>query len=212
MTLIALIDTETPELAGGTIDCLLGLGECARAPSSADFKVRTSGTGLAEIIGLTAVAGRQRNAYRLTVRFALDAGLLSISYLPPAAQSAVVPRSTPPIEVTVVGSDLHSTLASNGAEWHRPVTRPPARQAVSEPSSLTTAQVLSLVARPQQPPVSPVPASAAPQEAVTAAARETTAGRRAGLAPPCEAANGNASPINGAAKAGATALRLADEG
>ena len=146
MTLIALIDTEGPDAETGVIDCMIGLPEAARAPAVADFQLRTSGTGMAEIVGLTAVAGRQRNTFRLTVRFAPDSGLLSVRYQPPAAQSAVVPRTLPPIEVSVVGTSTSSRLASDGDEWHLPSERraqPPVPSTRQQPP----AQVVPLARR-----------------------------------------------------------------
>lgn len=186
MTIIAFLDTDGPYAAEGIIDCMVGLPATSRAPTCADFHVRTSGSGDADIIGVTAVAGRQRNAYRLTVRFKPDAGLLSVRYMPPAAESAVVPRSLPPIEVSVVGSPWQTHLTHDGDEWHVPADKPAERVAPNHAAAsresddsmrLAEARILPLI-RP------------APAEAPPAAPREP-ARRPAAVAgvPPLESAN-----------------------
>lgn len=126
MTVIALLDTEmSPGDTGlgdkGLIDCMVGLPATARAPGLHDFDVRASGAGSAEVIGVTPLAGKTRNAYRLTIRHSGDAGLLAVRYRPERTATHGNKQGAG-IDVTVMGSECRSLLDANGDEWHLPLS------------------------------------------------------------------------------------------
>lgn len=160
MTVIALVDTEMSESDNGTIDCLVGLPENVRAPAMKDFLVRTSGLGGAEIIGVTPLAGQRRNSWRLTVRFAPDAGLLSIRYRPELTATHGT-RQSAGIDVTVLGSDCRSMIDEGGDEWHVPLAQSAAPRQGGQPERGGQAPAPSPAA-PPAPEASPPRAQVLP--------------------------------------------------
>lgn len=146
MTVIALLDTEMSDVDRGLIDCMVGLPDLARPPLPSDFVVRTSGLGGAEVIGVTPLAGQRRNAYRVTVRFSADAGMLCIRYRPERTASHGKKQGAG-VDVSVLGSGFRSTLDAGGDEWHLPLQPAvqPAQSETPSPAPLPSpAQVLPL--------------------------------------------------------------------
>lgn len=121
MTVIALLDTESLDDDKGLIDCMVGLPEAGRAPQLRDFVVRVSGTGAAEVIGVTPLAGQRRNAWRLTIRLSGETGLLCVRYRPEKTAKHGKKQGAG-IDVTVMGGGCRAMLDAGGDEWHLPLS------------------------------------------------------------------------------------------